>query len=150
MQLDRIYMFSFKNNHNCKEELQEVSLKATPARIAVMKFLESVDKPVDVNSILDYLRQRDIDTNPATIFRMMNDFLQKGITKQIQFQEGKARYELSNKGHHHHLICTNCGKVEEVEGDFLKSMEEKIYKDKKFRVKDHSLEFFGLCVDCQK
>ena len=143
-------MFNFKNNHNCKDELQEVSLKATPARIAVMKFLESADQPVDVNSILDYLKKEDIDTNPATVFRMMNDFLQKGITKQIQFQECKARYELSNKRHHHHLICTNCGKVEEVEGDFLKEMEDKIYKDKKFRVKDHSLEFFGLCENCQK
>jgi len=143
-------MIAFLKQHDCKDELQEVSLKATPARIAVMRFLESVDQPVDVNSILDYLRQKDVDTNPATIFRMMNDFLQKGITKQIQFQEGKARYELSNKRHHHHLICTNCGKVEEVEGDFLKSMEDKIYKDKKFKVKDHSLEFFGLCEDCQK
>jgi Fur family ferric uptake transcriptional regulator len=143
-------MITFLKQHDCKDELQEVSLKATPARIAVMKFLESVDQPVDVNSILDDLRQKDVDTNPATVFRMMNDFLQKGITKQIQFQEGKARYELANKKHHHHLICSNCGKVEEVEGDFLKSMEEKIYKDKKFRVKDHSLEFFGLCSNCQK
>ena len=143
-------MVSFFKQHNCKDELQEVSLKATPARIAVMKFLESVDQPVDVNSILDYLKKEDIDTNPATVFRMMNDFLQKGITKQIQFQEGKARYELSNKRHHHHLICTNCGKVEEVEGDFLKSMEDKIYKDKKFKVKNHALEFFGICEDCQK
>jgi Fur family ferric uptake transcriptional regulator len=143
-------MIAFLKRHDCKDELQEVSLKATPARIAVMRFLESVDRPVDVNSILDYLRQKDVDTNPATIFRMMNDFLQKGITKQIQFQEGKARYELSNKRHHHHLICTNCGKVEEVEGDFLKSMEDKIYKDKKFKVKNHSLEFFGLCATCQK
>jgi Fur family ferric uptake transcriptional regulator len=143
-------MIAFLKQHDCKDELQEVSLKATPARIAVMKYLETTDHPVDVNSILDYLKQKNVDADPATIFRMMHDFLQKGITKQIQFQEGKARYELSNKNHHHHLICTNCGKVEEVEGDFLKQMEEEIYKDKKFRVKDHSLEFFGLCEDCQK
>ena len=143
-------MITFLKQHDCKEELQEVSLKATPARIAVMKFLESVDQPVDVNSILAYLRRKDIDIDPATIFRMMHDFLEKGVVKQIQFKEGKARYELSNKRHHHHLICTNCGKIEEVEGDFLQAMEEQIYKDKKFRVKDHSLEFFGLCENCQK
>lgn len=143
-------MVAFFKQHDCKEELQEASLKATPARIAVLKFLEAADRPVDVQSIINYLRQKHIDVDPATIFRMMHDFLQKGITKQIQFQEGKARYELFNKRHHHHLICINCGKIEEVEGDFLKQMEEKIYKDKKFRVKDHSLEFFGLCADCQK
>jgi Fur family ferric uptake transcriptional regulator len=143
-------MIAFLKQHDCKDELQEASLKATPARIAVLNFLESIEHPVDVNAILVYLKQKNIDADPATIFRMMHDFLQKGITRQIQFQEGKARYELSNKRHHHHLICSNCGKVEEVEGDFLKAMEEKIYKDKKFRVKDHSLEFFGLCEDCQK
>ena len=136
--------------HNCKEELNQAELRATPARIAAMKFLETTDQPVDVGMIMDYLRTQKIDTDPATVFRMMNDFLNKGLTKQIQFQEGKARYELSNKKHHHHLICTSCGKVEEVEGDFLKQMEGKIYKDKKFRVKDHSLEFFGLCENCQK
>jgi Fur family ferric uptake transcriptional regulator len=140
-------MLNFKT-HNCKDELKGFNLKVTPARIAVLKFLESTDQPVDVNSIIDYLRQKDVDTNPATVFRMMNDFLQKGITQQIQFQEGKARYELSNKKHHHHLICTNCGKIEEVEGDFLKKMEEDILKSKGFRVKSHSLEFFGLCSDC--
>jgi Fur family ferric uptake transcriptional regulator len=125
--------------HNCKEELNQAELRATPARIAAMKFLETTDQPVDVGMIMDYLRTQKIDTDPATVFRMMNDFLDKGLTKQIQFQ-----------GHHHHLICTNCGKIEEVEGDFLKEMEDKIYKDKKFRVKDHSLEFFGLCENCQK
>jgi Fur family ferric uptake transcriptional regulator len=142
-------MIAFLKQHDCKDELQEASLKATPARIAVMRFLEGVDQPVDVQSIINYLEQ-NIAADPATIFRMMHDFMQKGITKQIQFKEGKARYELSNKRHHHHLICNSCGKVEEVEGDFLKTMEEQIYKDKKFRVKDHSLEFFGLCEDCQK
>jgi Fur family ferric uptake transcriptional regulator len=142
-------MVAFFKQHDCKEELQGASLKATPTRVAVMQFLESANQPVDVNSILQYLKQKHVDVDPATIFRMMNDFLEKGITRQIQFQEGKARYELSNKRHHHHLICTNCGKVEEVEGDFLKDLEEKIYKENKFIVKEHSLEFFGLCKDCQ-
>jgi Fur family ferric uptake transcriptional regulator len=130
--------------------LQYDSFKATPARVAVMQFLESTEQPVDVQMIINYLKKRNVDADPATIFRMMHDFLQKGITRQIQLLEGKARYELSNKKHHHHLICTSCGKIEEVEGDFLKQMEEEIYKDKKFRVIDHSLEFFGLCADCQK
>jgi Fur family ferric uptake transcriptional regulator len=143
-------MVTFFKQHDCKDELQEASLKATPARLAVMKFLEKSDQPVDTNMILDYLRQKDVDVDPATIFRMMNIFHKKGITQQIQLQEGKSRYELSNKSHHHHLVCTNCGRIEEVEGDFLKKMEEDVFKSKKFKVQSHSLEFFGLCEDCQK
>ena len=143
-------MVAFFKQHDCKDELQEASLKATPARLAVMKFLEKSDQPVDANMILDYLRQKDVDVDPATVFRMMNIFHKKGITQQIQLQEGKSRYELSTKSHHHHLVCTNCGKIEEVEGDFLKKMEEDVFKSKKFKVQSHSLEFFGLCSNCQK
>jgi Fur family ferric uptake transcriptional regulator len=143
-------MFNFKNNHDCKDELQGVSLKATPARIAVMKFLESADQPVDVNSILDYLRQKDVDTNPATVFRMMNDFLQKGITKEVQLEKGKASFELASKGDHHHLICESCGKIEAVEDNFVPKMEKELQKKHKFLIKRHSLEFFGLCASCQK
>jgi Fur family ferric uptake transcriptional regulator len=143
-------MFNLIKKHNCKDELREVSLKATPARIAVLQFLENVNQPVDANMILDYLRQKDVDVDPATIFRMMNIFHKKGITQQIQLQEGKARYELSNRSHHHHLVCTNCGKIEEVEGDFLKKMEKDVFKSKKFKVQSHSLEFFGLCSNCQQ
>ena len=143
-------MFNFKNNHNCKDELQEVSLKATPARIAVMKYFESTDKPVDVNMILAHLKQEDVDADPATIFRMMNDFLQKGITKEVQFEEDKARYELANKGDHHHLVCENCGKIEAVSDTVVPEMEKDLQKKHGFLVKRHSLEFFGLCSNCQK
>lgn len=150
MQLSRIYMFSFKNNHSCKEELQEASLKATPARIAVMKFLESTEEPVDVNMIRAYLKQKDVDTDPATVFRMMNDFSQKGITKEVQIEKGKVHYELASKGDHHHLICENCSKIEAVEDNFVPKMEKELQKKHKFLIKRHSLEFFGLCEDCQK
>jgi Fur family ferric uptake transcriptional regulator len=143
-------MVAFFKQHNCKDELQEVSLKATPARIAVMKFLESTDRPVDVSAILTFLKQKNIDADPATIFRMMNDFLQKGITKKVQLEKGKASYELTSKGDHHHLICENCGKIEPVEDNFVPQMEEEIQKKHQFLIKRHSLEFFGLCSDCQK
>ena len=143
-------MGTFFKRHNCKDELQEVSLKATPARITVMRFLEVIDRPVDVNAILAYLKQKNIDTDPATIFRMMNDFLQKGITKKVQLEKRKASYELTSKGDHHHLICENCGKIEPVEDNFIPQVEEDIQKKHQFLVKRHSLEFFGLCSDCQK
>jgi Fur family ferric uptake transcriptional regulator len=80
---------------------------------------------------------------------MMKDFLEKGVTRQIQFQEGRARYELANKKHHHHLICNSCGRIEEVEGDLLENMELDIKKKKGFKVQSHALEFFGLCKNCQ-
>jgi Fur family ferric uptake transcriptional regulator len=143
-------MFNFKNTHNCRDELQEASLKATPARIAVLKFLESTDMPVDVSLIINYLKKEKINADPATIFRMMNDFLAKGITKEIQLEKGKVHYELSSKGDHHHLVCESCGKIEAVEDNFVPQMEKELAKKHQFLIRRHSLEFFGLCHNCQK
>lgn len=136
--------------HNCRVELKDASLKATPARLAVLKLLEKANKPVDVTSIIDYLKQNDTKADPATIFRIINIFTDKGITQQIQFYEGKARYELSSKNDHHHLICARCGTIEDVSDCPIYRLRAKIKKKNKFLVKRHSLEFFGICKQCQR
>jgi Fe2+ or Zn2+ uptake regulation protein len=142
-------MVAFLRKHDCKEELKESNLKATPARIGVMRFLESVDQPADANTVLGDLKDEGIHADPATIYRILDLLYKRGLIQKIELGEGKYRYEKSQK-HHHHLICTNCGRIQNVEGEFLKKMENEIYSDKKFKVNSHSLEFFGLCQDCQK
>lgn len=139
-----------KNKHDCKDELKEVDLRATPARLAVMNFLEKTSQPVDVNSVIDYLNVNRIKTDPATVFRIMNILTQKGITIPVQFQEGKTRYELSSKEDHHHLICENCGKIEDISDIIIPALEKDIKNKRNFLVKRHSLEFFGLCLACQR
>ena len=122
-------------------------VRKTPARSAITEFLSNSNSPVDVSQIINYLRKLNLGTNKVTVYRIMDYLYQNGIVDRMEFGEGKFRYEIK-RNHHHHLICTNCGKIEEVEGDFLKKLEEEIYKTKGFNVKSHSLEFFGLCKDC--
>lgn len=136
--------------HDCKDELNELDLRATPARIAVMKLLETTETPVDVAMISDYLEKENIKTDPATVFRIINMFLGKQLVKQISFNEGKFRYELSSKADHHHLICEHCGNIEDISDCAIPDLEIDIKKKKGFLVKRHSLEFFGLCKNCQK
>lgn len=136
--------------HDCKDELREVDLRATPARVGVMNFLEKTEKPVDVSSVIDYLNANGVKTDPATVFRMMNTLTQKGIIMPIQFYEGKTRYELSNKDDHHHLICDNCGSISDIPDVIIPNLEKEIKEKRKFKVLRHSLEFFGLCPACQR
>jgi Fur family ferric uptake transcriptional regulator len=135
--------------HDFRNELNKRDLKATPARVAVMKFLDSSEKPADVNTILKEFENKKIDVDPATVFRMMNLFVKKGIANQVSFQEGRTRYELSSRKDHHHLICENCGSTEDVADYFMKNFEKQISKKNSFLVKRHSLEFFGICKNCQ-
>lgn len=134
--------------HDCAQEIRKVNLKSTPARVAIVKFLENVNKPADVLAILEYLKKNNTNVDQATVYRILDLFYKKGIVQKIELGEGKYRYE-KTQTHHHHLICTNCGNIEDVSGDFVADIEENIKKNKGFEVKSHSLEFFGLCKNCQ-
>lgn len=137
-------------NHDCKTELNEVDLRATPARIALMNLFEKAEKPLDVKEMTKYLEKKDIKTDPATVFRIVNMFSEKGLIKPIQLNEGKFRYELIDKADHHHLVCEKCGNIEDISDCNISALEKEITKKKKFKVTSHSLEFFGICTDCQK
>lgn len=136
--------------HDCRDELNDVSLRATPARVALMHLFESADKPLDVQTMIDFLEKKDIKTDPATVFRIINMFSEKGLVKQIQLNEGKFRYELSGKADHHHLVCIKCGSIEDITDCAISDLEHDIKKKKGFMVTHHSLEFFGLCKLCQR
>lgn len=120
----------------------------TPARTAITEFLSKSNYPVDVLQIIDFLRSKHLNTNKVTVYRTMDFLLKNEIIDKVEFGEGKFRYEIK-KNHHHHLICTNCGRIEDVKADFVSSLEDKIREKNGFLVKSHSLEFFGLCKNCQ-
>ena len=123
--------------------------RKTPAREAVTEFLSLADAPVDIEQIINFLRSKSLNTNKVTVYRIMDFLYKSGIVERLEFQEGKFRYEIRNVNHHHHLICTNCGKVEDAKGDFVSNLETQIRGENGFLVKSHSLEFFGLCKNCQ-
>ena len=136
--------------HDCTSELHEAELKATPARLAVLELLEKTETPIDVATITDYLKKNEIKADQATVFRIINMFTQKGLTKQIQLNEGKFRYELTSKPDHHHLICQKCGTIEDISDCAVGDLEKDIEKKKNFKIVSHSLEFYGMCKDCQQ
>lgn len=137
-----------KIQHDCKSELKSVSLQVTPARLAAMQLFESHDTPLDAQHLIDHLH-KELGVDRVTVFRILNAFVEKGLIRKLEFGEGKARYEL-NKEEHHHLICESCGNIEDISDCNILALEKDIQKKKGFLVKQHSLEFFGLCKNCQK
>ena len=123
--------------------------RKTPAREAIIDFFSISKSPADAADILKFLRSKNLNTNKVTVYRNLENLYKNGTLERLEFGEGKFRYEII-KNHHHHLICQNCGRVEDVEGEFVKDMETQIQDKSGFLVKSHSLEFFGLCKDCQK
>lgn len=142
-------MIHAKVLHDCKTELNDVDLRATPARLALMTLLEKSDKPLDVKDMIKFLEKKEIKTDPATVFRIVNMFTEKGLVKPIQLNEGKFRYELKTKSDHHHLVCEKCGDITDISDCNISGLEKEIEKKKKFKVTSHLLEFFGVCINCQ-
>ena len=125
-----------------------INIKKTPARSSILDFLNISSFPVDVKQIIDYLHSKKLNTNKVTVYRILDVLYKNGIIERVEFGEGKFRYEVKGKNHHHHLICTKCGKIEDVKGEYMDNLQEEIYKNKGFKVTYHSLEFFGVCKAC--
>jgi Fur family transcriptional regulator, ferric uptake regulator len=129
--------------------LQRQGLKQTPARIAVLSILQEQNRPMDVAEILELVRSEGIETNQATVYRILDIFCEKGMVNRFEFHEGKFRYELAGADHHH-LLCESCGRIEDLSDCNIPDWEVEITRKKGFLVKRHSLEFFGLCQNCQR
>lgn len=121
-------------------------LKNTPSRLAVLSVLKEKNNPLDVLQIFELTKDK---TDLATVYRTLETFLNNGLINRLEFGEGKYRYEIKRKDHHH-LICRACERIEDVEDKFMNKWENEIKVEKGFLVSNHSLEFFGVCKQCQR
>ena len=108
----------------------------------VLNFLENSEVPVSVPEIL-----KKIKANKTTIYRELDKFVSDGLINEVEFGDGKKRYEIE-KSHHHHLVCKSCGKIENIEIDEEKLLK-KIKAQSTFLIEKHSIEFFGKCSTCK-
>lgn len=136
-----------------KKILKDKNLRITKSRILILDFFQKVSKPLDVNSIKSYLKKSKININESTIYRILSVFVKQGILKIIEFGEGKSRYELTSSPHHHHLVCKNCGYIQDIQSKQLHKVinyiSNKASKNLNFKIEDHQVEFFGKCKKCQ-
>ncbi len=127
-------------------QLKELGLRMTPIRKNIVEILYQAKSPLSVGDILTRLK-----ANKTTVYREMDSLLYHGLLNSIDLGDGTKRYELSTKGHHHHLICIKCKSITELHlaDDFTKE-EALIASQEKFKVLRHALEFFGLCQSCNQ
>ncbi len=142
-----------KSIDSTKAILKKAGSKVTPQRMAVLSVLLNGRRHMTIEEIYDEVKAVKPEMGVATVYRTILLFDELGIVKKLDLNDGIYRYEMNddegNHGHHH-LICSSCGRVDEVKDDLLDSVEKTIEKDYKFRIKDHSLKFYGLCNDCVK
>lgn len=136
-----------------KKQLHESGFKLTPQREAtLLVLLENEKDHLSAEEIFFYVKRKSPEIGLATVYRTLEILTELKIVDKVSFNDGVARYDLRKEGakhFHHHLLCLECGTIEEVEEDLLGSVEERIEQKYHFLIKDHRLTFHGVCQKCQ-
>src|ERR1700733_14665269 len=146
-----------KHSHKRQEmsaltnRLRGQSRKITGPRAAILEILRAHPHPLTNREIFGALPKGDCDL--ATIYRSMHLLEKMGMVRRFDFGGGAARFELVGENddwHHHHLVCTSCSEVVEIEECFPEKIERRIAARNGFTAVTHKLEFFGICPGCQR
>lgn len=136
-----------------KKKLKEAGYKLTPQRIAIINVIaDNKGKHLSTEEIYDIVKIKNPEMGLATVYRTLQLLDELEVVSSLNLEDGCVRYELycdDGAHNHHHLLCTSCGGVIEVEGDLLDALEEKIERDYDFKILDHKLKFYGICSKCK-
>ncbi len=135
------------------EHLKTIGLKATLPRLRILELFEnSPVRHLAAEDVYKKLVEEGTDTGLATVYRVLTQFEQAGLLMRHHFESGKAVYELNRGSHHDHLVCVQCGHVEEFYDAGIEKRQEQIAQERGFRIQDHSLHIYADCIraDCPR
>ncbi|MBU5265346.1 ferric iron uptake transcriptional regulator [Virgibacillus proomii] len=136
-----------------KKQLHAQSYKLTPQREATVRvLLERENDHLSAEDVYLLVKEKAPEIGLATVYRTLELLSELKIIDKINFGDGVSRYDLRKEGakhSHHHLVCSECGAVQEIEDDLLEEVEKIVQDEWGFKVKDHRLTFHGICKECQ-
>ena len=129
------------------EELKNSGLKATLPRLKVLEvFQKSSQRHMSAEDVYKHLLAEGADVGLATVYRVLMQFEQAGILSRNHFETGKAVYELRDEQHHDHLVCLDCGHVEEFFDAEIERRQKAVAHARGFELHDHALALYAVCT----
>ena len=132
------------------KQLKQAGLKATLPRLRILEMLESNDSQhMSAEDVYKALLDSREDIGLATIYRTLTQFESAGLICRHRFEDGRAIFELNRGGHHDHIVCLRCSKVEEFVDEVIEQRQREIAEKAGFEMTDHCLYIYGLCNSCK-
>jgi Fur family ferric uptake transcriptional regulator len=132
---------------NTIDELKSTGLKATLPRLKVLEiFQKGGQRHMSAEDVFRVLLEERSDVGLATVYRVLTQFEQAGILSRSNFEGGKAVFELNEGQHHDHLVCLDCGKVEEFFDAEIEERQNAVAKSKGFMIAEHALSLYAHCT----
>ena len=132
-------------------DLKSSGLKATLPRLKILEIFQgSAVRHLSAEDVYKLLLAENLDVGLATVYRVLTQFEQAGLLSRNHFESGKAVFELNEGSHHDHLVCLDCGLVEEFFDDEIEKRQHRIAEERGFKLTEHALALYGNCVkdDC--
>ena len=133
------------------EELKSSGLKATLPRIKILEVFQQAERRhMTAEDVFKALLADGSDIGLATVYRVLMQFEQAGLLSRSNFESGKAVFELNEGQHHDHLVCLNCGRVEEFFDPEIEARQRAVAETRGFQLQEHSLALYANCTktDC--
>ena len=129
------------------DELKSTGLKATLPRLKILEiFQQGGQRHMAAENVFRVLLEERSDIGLATVYRVLTQFEQAGILSRSHFESGKAVYELNEGQHHDHLVCLDCGRVEEFYDAEIEKRQNDVATTKGFVIADHALSLYAHCT----
>ncbi len=132
---------------NSPPNLKTSGLKATLPRLRILElFAKTSVRHLSAEDVYKLLLKEGTDTGLATVYRVLTQFEQAGLLIRHHFESDKAVFELNEGTHHDHLVCMQCGHVEEFFDAAIEQRQSQIAAERGFKIHDHSLHIYVDCV----
>jgi Fur family ferric uptake transcriptional regulator len=128
-------------------DLKNIGLKATLPRLKILELFERTEvRHLTAEDVYRLLTSEGHEIGLATVYRVLTQFEQAGLLQRHHFESGKAVFELNDSSHHDHLVCLDCGRVEEFYDPEIEKRQLRVAKDRGFAIRDHSLYIYASCT----
>ena len=132
---------------NNPTDLKASGLKATLPRLKILEIFQNSEvRHLSAEDVYKVLLGDNMDVGLATVYRVLTQFEQAGLLHRNHFESGKAVFELNAGSHHDHLVCMDCGRVEEFYDGEIEQRQHNIAKERGFTLAEHSLALYGHCT----
>ncbi len=121
--------------------------KLTVQRKAILDLINNSNRHWDAEEVSHALAEEGIIIGIATIYRGLAALDHDGMINSVQVQN-KRHYEHANKEHHDHLVCSDCGSIDEFTNDDIERQQKRVASERNFHMSGHQLIIFGLCKSC--
>jgi Fur family ferric uptake transcriptional regulator len=133
------------------KDLRKAGLKVTLPRLKILELLESsATRHLSAEDIHRRLIDSNEDIGLATVYRVLTQFEAAGLVSRHHFEDGMAVFEINQGNHHDHIVCVECGHVEEFMDAGIEDRQTSVARKLGFELRDHSLILYGKCqrTDC--